>query len=40
MLAHAGQPYMRHFQDAREPLLESTRADYLVLSDGKAPAGL
>jgi quinol monooxygenase YgiN len=40
MLAHAGQPHMRQFQDAREPLLESTRADYLVLADGKTPADL
>lgn len=38
MLAHAGQPHMRHFQDTREPLLESTRADYLALADGKTPA--
>jgi quinol monooxygenase YgiN len=37
-LTHAGQPHMRQFQDAREPLLESTRADYLVIADGKTPA--
>jgi quinol monooxygenase YgiN len=37
MLAHAGQPHMRHFQDTREPLLESTHADYLVLAAGKTP---
>jgi quinol monooxygenase YgiN len=40
MLAHAGQPHMRHFQDARQPMLESTRADYLILADGKTPADL
>jgi hypothetical protein len=28
---------MRHFQDARESLLESTHADYLVLAEGKTP---
>jgi quinol monooxygenase YgiN len=39
MLDHAGQPHMRHFQDTRERLLQSTRADYLVLADGKTPAG-
>lgn len=38
MLAHAAQPHMRHFQETRERLLESTRADYLVLADGKTPA--
>jgi quinol monooxygenase YgiN len=37
-LAHGGQPHMRQFQDAREPLLESTHADYLVLAEGKTPA--
>jgi hypothetical protein len=31
---------MRQFQDARESLLESTRADYLFLTDGKMPADL
>jgi hypothetical protein len=36
----AGQPHARHFQDAREPLLESSHADYLVLADGKTPADL
>jgi quinol monooxygenase YgiN len=40
MLTHAGHPRMRHFQDAREPLLESTHADYLVLAEGKTPADL
>ena len=42
MLAHAAKPYMRHFQDTREPLVESesTRADYLVLTDGKTPTDL
>jgi quinol monooxygenase YgiN len=39
LLAHAGQPHMRHFQDAREPLVESTHAEYLALADGKTPRG-
>jgi quinol monooxygenase YgiN len=39
MLAHGGQPYARHFQDAREPLVEFTHADYLLGSEGKPAIG-
>ncbi len=36
--AHEDQDHTRHFLTAREPLLESTRVDFLSLADGKTPA--
>jgi quinol monooxygenase YgiN len=35
--AHEMQDHTRHFLTAREPLLESTRVDFLSLADGKTP---
>jgi quinol monooxygenase YgiN len=32
---HEAQPHTRRFLTEREPLLESTQVDFLVLSDGK-----
>jgi len=37
--AHEEQSHTRHFLSAREPLLESTRVDFLGLKDGKTPVG-
>lgn len=36
---HEEQGHTRHFLSAREPLLESTRVDFLALKDGKTPVG-
>jgi quinol monooxygenase YgiN len=34
---HEAQPHTRRFLTEREPLLESTRVDFLALTDGKLP---
>ena len=37
-VTHESQPYVKHFLQAREALLESTEVDFMTLDDGKTPA--